>query len=158
MRLIAHISGLVATKQHPSPFVHCDVVTTTTHKSGALTPQLLEVNTPEFVEYSKAVVSNAGIFAEALITKVHKNVRRVTGSRRYFCCGASRRCHSCKFQPSVRPRSQRHTEHRREDGRYPHLQLRSGISDVATVSMVILTILPWVWSGGLSVAAESQMA
>merc|ERR1712118_3030 len=32
---IAHISGLVATKQHPSPFAHCDVVTTTTHKSVA---------------------------------------------------------------------------------------------------------------------------
>ena len=30
---IAHISGLVATKQHSSPFEHCDVVTTTTHKS-----------------------------------------------------------------------------------------------------------------------------
>merc|ERR1711933_602341 len=30
---IAHISGLVATQQHPSPFEHCDVVTTTTHKS-----------------------------------------------------------------------------------------------------------------------------
>merc|ERR1712125_270929 len=30
---IAHISGLVATKQHPAPFEHCDVVTTTTHKS-----------------------------------------------------------------------------------------------------------------------------
>merc|ERR1739845_221150 len=30
---IAHISGLVATKQHPAPFPHCDVVTTTTHKS-----------------------------------------------------------------------------------------------------------------------------
>merc|ERR1719163_789107 len=30
---IAHISGLVATKQHPEPFTHCDVVTTTTHKS-----------------------------------------------------------------------------------------------------------------------------
>merc|ERR1712232_1133619 len=30
---IAHISGLVATKQHPSPFEDCDVVTTTTHKS-----------------------------------------------------------------------------------------------------------------------------
>merc|ERR1712226_594208 len=33
MANIAHISGLVATKQHPSPFEHCDVVTTTTHKS-----------------------------------------------------------------------------------------------------------------------------
>jgi len=30
---IAHISGLVATGQHPEPFEHCDVVTTTTHKS-----------------------------------------------------------------------------------------------------------------------------
>merc|ERR1739844_524589 len=30
---IAHISGLVATGLHPSPFQHCDVVTTTTHKS-----------------------------------------------------------------------------------------------------------------------------
>merc|ERR1719156_508858 len=30
---IAHISGLVATKQHSSPFEHCDIVTTTTHKS-----------------------------------------------------------------------------------------------------------------------------
>jgi len=30
---IAHISGLVATGNHPSPFPHCDVVTTTTHKS-----------------------------------------------------------------------------------------------------------------------------
>merc|ERR1711974_515814 len=30
---IAHISGLVATGTHPSPFEHCDVVTTTTHKS-----------------------------------------------------------------------------------------------------------------------------
>jgi len=30
---IAHISGLVATGNHPSPFEHCDVVTTTTHKS-----------------------------------------------------------------------------------------------------------------------------
>jgi len=30
---MAHISGLVATGHHPSPFEHCDVVTTTTHKS-----------------------------------------------------------------------------------------------------------------------------
>merc|ERR1712151_45538 len=30
---IAHISGLVATGQHPQPFEYCDVVTTTTHKS-----------------------------------------------------------------------------------------------------------------------------
>jgi len=30
---IAHISGLVATGEHPSPFQFCDIVTTTTHKS-----------------------------------------------------------------------------------------------------------------------------
>merc|ERR1712176_1732832 len=110
---IAHISGLVATKQHPEPFSHCDVVTTTTHKSlrgpragmiffkysnklpdikeridmavfpalqggphnhqiGALAAQLLEVNTPEFVEYSKNVVTNANTLAEELKAKGHK--------------------------------------------------------------------------------------
>ena len=30
---IAHIAGLVATGHHPSPFPHCDYVTTTTHKT-----------------------------------------------------------------------------------------------------------------------------
>lgn len=30
---IAHISGLVAGRAIPSPFRHCDVVTTTAHKS-----------------------------------------------------------------------------------------------------------------------------
>merc|ERR1712054_593413 len=110
---IAHISGLVATKQHPSPFDYCDVVTTTTHKSlrgpragmifykysdkipdikdridmavfpalqggphnhqiGALAAQLLEVNTPEFVEYSKQVKANAKALAENLMAKGHK--------------------------------------------------------------------------------------
>merc|ERR1711988_634914 len=110
---IAHISGLVATKLHPSPFEHCDVVTTTTHKSlrgpragmiffkytdkmpdikdridmavfpalqggphnhqiGGLAAQLLEVNTPDFVEYSKNVVTNAKTLADALMAKGHK--------------------------------------------------------------------------------------
>jgi len=110
---IAHISGLVATGQHPSPFEHCDIVTTTTHKSlrgpragmiffkygdkipdvkeridmavfpalqggphnhqiGALAVQLLEVDTPEFVEYSKMVTSNAKVLAETLKSKGHK--------------------------------------------------------------------------------------
>lgn len=110
---IAHISGLVATKQHPSPFDDCDVVTTTTHKSlrgpragmiffrysdkipdikeridmavfpalqggphnhqiGALATQLKEVNTPEFVEYSKQVVVNCKALAETLMSKGHK--------------------------------------------------------------------------------------
>merc|ERR1712232_673736 len=110
---IAHISGLVATKQHPSPFEDCDVVTTTTHKSlrgpragmiffkysdkmpdikeridmavfpalqggphnhqiGALATQLKEVDTQEFVEYSKQVVTNANVLAETLKEKGHK--------------------------------------------------------------------------------------
>jgi glycine hydroxymethyltransferase len=110
---IAHISGLVATKQHDSPFEYCDVVTTTTHKSlrgprsgmiffkysdsipdikeridmavfpglqggphnhqiGALAAQLLEVNTQEFVEYSKNVVANSKAIADALMSKGHK--------------------------------------------------------------------------------------
>merc|ERR1712084_31336 len=110
---IAHISGLVATGLHPAPFDHCDVVTTTTHKSlrgpragmiffkysekypdikeridmavfpglqggphnhqiGALAAQLLEVNTPEFVEYSKNVVVNAQTLAATLKEKGHK--------------------------------------------------------------------------------------
>merc|ERR1719191_834926 len=110
---IAHISGLIATKQHPSPFEHCDVVTTTTHKSlrgprsgmiffkyseaypdikdridmavfpalqggphnhqiGGLAVQLKEVDTPEFVEYSKQVVKNAKTLAAELMAKGHK--------------------------------------------------------------------------------------
>merc|ERR1712139_24492 len=110
---IAHISGLVATGQHPAPFEYCDVVTTTTHKSlrgpragmiffrysdkypdikeridmavfpglqggphnhqiGALAAQLKEVNSPEFVEYSKQVVANCKTLAETLKAKGHK--------------------------------------------------------------------------------------
>merc|ERR1719446_1029018 len=110
---IAHISGLVATKQHPEPFSHCDVVTTTTHKSlrgprsgmiffrysdaipdikeridmavfpglqggphnhqiGGLAAQLLEVDTPEFKEYSNTVKANADCLATTLKEKGHK--------------------------------------------------------------------------------------
>merc|ERR1719316_649565 len=110
---IAHISGLVATGNHPSPFPHCDVVTTTTHKSlrgprsgmiffkyseripdikeridmavfpglqggphnhqiGALACQLLEVRTPEFVEYSRKVCENMKALADSLKEKGHK--------------------------------------------------------------------------------------
>jgi glycine hydroxymethyltransferase len=30
---VAHIAGLVVAREHPNPFPHCDVVTTTTHKT-----------------------------------------------------------------------------------------------------------------------------
>merc|ERR1712187_922995 len=39
---------------------------------GALAAQLLEVNTPEFVQYSKKVVENEKTLAETLIAKGHK--------------------------------------------------------------------------------------
>merc|ERR1711970_1565341 len=42
------------------------------HQIGALAAQLKEVNTPDFVEYSKMVVSNAKTLAETLQAKGHK--------------------------------------------------------------------------------------
>merc|ERR1712159_400161 len=42
------------------------------HQIGGLACQLLEVNTPDFVEYSKNVKANANTLAEALMAKGHK--------------------------------------------------------------------------------------
>merc|ERR1711904_214482 len=42
------------------------------HQIGALAAQLLEVNTPEFVEYSKAVIANSKALAEHLMANGHK--------------------------------------------------------------------------------------
>merc|ERR1712007_106135 len=42
------------------------------HQIGALAAQLLEVSTPDFVEYSKKVVSNAQALAAELMSKGHK--------------------------------------------------------------------------------------
>merc|ERR1711939_144824 len=42
------------------------------HQIGALAAQLLEVKTPEFVEYAKQVVGNAQILADTLKSKGHK--------------------------------------------------------------------------------------
>merc|ERR1712224_760239 len=42
------------------------------HQIGGLACQLLEVNTPDFVEYSKNVKANAATLAEALMEKGHK--------------------------------------------------------------------------------------
>merc|ERR1712232_371253 len=42
------------------------------HQIGGLAAQLLEVNSPAFVEYSKAVVANAKTIADTLKEKGHK--------------------------------------------------------------------------------------
>merc|ERR1711933_425074 len=42
------------------------------HQIGALAAQLKEVNTPDFVEYSKNVVANAATLADTLKEKGHK--------------------------------------------------------------------------------------
>merc|ERR1711988_153890 len=42
------------------------------HQIGALAAQLLEVNTPDFVEYSKAVIANSKALAEYLMANGHK--------------------------------------------------------------------------------------
>merc|ERR1711862_954689 len=42
------------------------------HQIGALAAQLLEVKSPEFVEYSKKVCANAKALAAALMAKGHK--------------------------------------------------------------------------------------
>merc|ERR1711966_105391 len=42
------------------------------HQIGALAAQLLEVDTPEFVEYSKKVVANSQALAAELMSKGHK--------------------------------------------------------------------------------------
>ena len=39
---MAHISGLVAAKVVASPFEHCDIVTTTTHKVTSPSPPSLQ--------------------------------------------------------------------------------------------------------------------
>lgn len=54
---IAHIAGLVATGHHPSPFPHCHVVTTTTHKTlRGPRGGLIMTNDPELAkDFNKAV-------------------------------------------------------------------------------------------------------
>ncbi len=107
---IAHIAGLVAAGEHPSPVPHCHFVTTTTHKTlrgprggiimctkpwrkridRALFPGIQggplmhiiaakavafgEALAPEFKDYQKAVVANAGRLADGLETRGHRIV------------------------------------------------------------------------------------
>ncbi|KAH0632052.1 hypothetical protein JD844_020082 [Phrynosoma platyrhinos] len=77
---MAHISGLVAAGVVPSPFEHCDVVSTTTHKTlrgcragmifyrKGIAVALKQAMTPEFKAYQRQVVANCKALAKALIT------------------------------------------------------------------------------------------
>merc|ERR1719238_2080712 len=87
---MAHISGLVATGVHPTPFPYADVVTTTTHKSlqgprsgmifiktngkieNAATRIDKAVCGPDFKTYAEQVVKNCRAMAEALTKKGYK--------------------------------------------------------------------------------------
>eukprot|EP01012_Entosiphon_sulcatum_P068228 TRINITY_DN982_c0_g1_i1.p2 TRINITY_DN982_c0_g1~~TRINITY_DN982_c0_g1_i1.p2 ORF type:complete len:456 (+),score=87.41 TRINITY_DN982_c0_g1_i1:1708-3075(+) len=58
---VAHISGLIAAGEHPSPFPFCDVVTTTTHKSlrgpraGMIFSRKLDIKTGEATGYADKI-------------------------------------------------------------------------------------------------------
>uniref|UniRef100_A0A8D2B2C5 Serine hydroxymethyltransferase n=1 Tax=Sciurus vulgaris TaxID=55149 RepID=A0A8D2B2C5_SCIVU len=76
---MAHISGLVAAGVVPSPFEHCHVVTTTTHKTlrgcragmifyrKGVAVALKQAMTTEFKIYQLQVVANCRALAEALM-------------------------------------------------------------------------------------------
>lgn len=52
---VAHIAGLIVTKQHPSPFPWCDVVTSTTHKTlRGPRGGLVLANNPETIKKLRA--------------------------------------------------------------------------------------------------------
>uniref|UniRef100_A0A3B3T9M1 Serine hydroxymethyltransferase n=1 Tax=Paramormyrops kingsleyae TaxID=1676925 RepID=A0A3B3T9M1_9TELE len=83
---MAHISGLVAAGVVPSPFEHCDVVSTTTHKTlrgcragiifyrKGVAVALKQALTPEFKVYQVQVLANCRAMAQALMEKGYKIV------------------------------------------------------------------------------------
>uniref|UniRef100_A0A8C0QQZ1 Serine hydroxymethyltransferase n=1 Tax=Chelonoidis abingdonii TaxID=106734 RepID=A0A8C0QQZ1_CHEAB len=76
---MAHISGLVAAGVVPSPFEHCEVVSTTTHKTlrgcragmifyrKGIAVTLKQAMTPEFKAYQRQVVANCQALSAAMI-------------------------------------------------------------------------------------------
>uniref|UniRef100_A0A8C6CAA9 Serine hydroxymethyltransferase n=1 Tax=Monodon monoceros TaxID=40151 RepID=A0A8C6CAA9_MONMO len=76
---MAHISGLVAAGVVPSPFEHCHVVSTTTHKTlrgcragmifyrKGVAVALKQAMTPEFRLYQRQVLANCRALAETLM-------------------------------------------------------------------------------------------
>lgn len=94
---VAHIAGLIAGGQHPSPFPHCHVVTTTTHKSlrGPRGGLILTDDEEIFKLTNKAlfpgvqggplmhvVLSKAVAFGEALGPEFAEYQRRVVANAR----------------------------------------------------------------------------
>ncbi|XP_004405196.1 PREDICTED: serine hydroxymethyltransferase, cytosolic isoform X2 [Odobenus rosmarus divergens] len=83
---MAHISGLVAAGVVPSPFEHCHVVSTTTHKTlrgcragmifyrRGVAVALKQAMTPEFRLYQRQVVANCRVLAETLMELGYKVV------------------------------------------------------------------------------------
>uniref|UniRef100_A0A5F9C5G3 Serine hydroxymethyltransferase n=1 Tax=Oryctolagus cuniculus TaxID=9986 RepID=A0A5F9C5G3_RABIT len=83
---MAHISGLVVAGVVPSPFEHCHVVTTTTHKTlrgcragmifyrRGVAVALKQAMTPEFKEYQRQVVANCRALSAALVELGYKIV------------------------------------------------------------------------------------
>uniref|UniRef100_A0A8C0DST1 Serine hydroxymethyltransferase n=1 Tax=Balaenoptera musculus TaxID=9771 RepID=A0A8C0DST1_BALMU len=83
---MAHISGLVAAGVVPSPFEHCHVVSTTTHKTlrgcragmifyrKGVAVALKQAMTPEFRLYQRQVLANCRALAEALMGLGYKVV------------------------------------------------------------------------------------
>ena len=103
---IAHIAGLVATGEHPSPFPYADVVTTTTHKTlrGPRGGLILWNEKAENYHFNKAVfpgiqggplehviAAKAVCFKEALQPAFKSYCQQVKKNARALCEGLLRR-------------------------------------------------------------------